>query len=124
MEIKTREEILDMLWNIFTDDPYRQYGETKTFIDQSLLTRFEEEDEMLKYLLSVHSSQFSKLRKQNKKLKEALRFYADENSWDDRIILMSDESETNIHDYCGGKRARNILKEIEEENTPKKVQVK
>lgn len=139
MEIKSREEIMNDIYSIFADDHHRQYGETKEFID-NLLTRFEEEDDLLKYLISVHSSVFAKLRNQNSKLKKALSFYADTTNWypsyddyqevnsfdvvadNDLGDITTTKSDLDMKIPCevAGKLARKVLKEIEEESKPKR----
>lgn len=66
-----------------------------------------------------------KLEKENAELKAKLahverelkvtEFYADQSHWDDRIIILTtDEESTKQHDHCGGKRARQRIKERKE----------
>lgn len=44
--------------------------------------------------------------------REVVDFYANENHWDDRILLeLSDEENGFLNDYCGGKRARARVRE-------------
>lgn len=61
-----------------------------------------------------------KLKEENRKLVEALKFYANETHWDlDQILNQSDIEEINVMnlriEYAAGKRARQVLKEIGEE---------
>ena len=60
-----------------------------------------------------------KLKEENKKLVECVKFYADKKSWD-RGVCIGDGQFEPIGDgpncnYFGGKRARQVLKEIGEE---------
>lgn len=62
-----------------------------------------------------------KLKQENKILKEALAFYADEKRWVgrqqrgmDQILVFSDDAELFGDFYRGGKRARTALKETNE----------
>lgn len=52
--------------------------------------------------------------KENSRLREALKFYANELNWDDRIVRENDAETTKLHDGCGGKRARQALTEPSE----------
>jgi hypothetical protein len=65
-----------------------------------------------------------KLKQENKILKEALAFYADEKRWQgrqqrntDQVLLFSDDAELFGDFYRGGKRARTALKETSNENS-------
>lgn len=60
-----------------------------------------------------------KLKEENKLLKEALAFYADEKRWVgrqhkgmDQILVFSDDDELFGDFYRGGRKARGILKKL------------
>ena len=50
--------------------------------------------------------ELEQLRLFKKEATNVIEFYADEKHWDDRIISDLDYSKTQLHDACGGKRAR------------------
>jgi len=66
------------------------------------------------------TSKEMQLEKENQKLREALKFYADPTNWQDTDILgsdgpaiLDDEYEPEKHLTVGGKRARQCLEEID-----------
>lgn len=87
------------------------------------LANFENENEKLKYLLEqaqasskFFGNEYTRLKTENKKLREALEFYAKTESWDAGGVICGDTyapwGEHGIE--IGGKRAVQALKELED----------
>ena len=71
-----------------------------------------------KNIMNIACQESRKLKAENKKLREALSFYAYEKNWTcysrdfetgENLVMANDNEEGNIH---GGKRARQCLKEL------------
>lgn len=82
-------------------------------------------DEMIEFAEMVARDRYEKLQAENAKLREVVSFYADRNSYNvnpfeiltkysiARLIKFDDVEEIDEVN-CGGKRARQVLKELED----------
>ena len=66
-----------------------------------------------RYQIEHSFSEFVKVKAENKKLKEALGFYASRDNWIEVSHIIEDDSFNCDRGWQGGKLARQALKEIE-----------